>query len=172
MILEFALAWHLYKLKDPPKKPLFAERTDHWAPYRSIGAWYLWRLADSKRPMRKTVPKSSRTKLLVPYAQLNCISSLGVSRTRSHPSTRLLFALFKAILATVKLNGHLHTHPALSPFKKYFGNPHEPLYDRLAKSATSSIGQSADLAFDGLGSCLGGVGAEYLASHPAIFSAE
>ncbi len=40
---------HLYKLKDPPKKPLFAERTDHWAPYRSIGAWYLWRLADSKK---------------------------------------------------------------------------------------------------------------------------
>jgi DNA-3-methyladenine glycosylase II len=35
----------LYKLEDWPKRQHFAV-TDAWQPYRSIGAWYLWRVAD------------------------------------------------------------------------------------------------------------------------------
>jgi DNA-3-methyladenine glycosylase II len=40
---------HLRKLKEMPKKRDFAALTDSWAPYRSIGAWYLWRLADARK---------------------------------------------------------------------------------------------------------------------------
>ena len=40
---------HLYQLTEPPKKREFSERTDHWSPYRSIGAWYLWRMADYRK---------------------------------------------------------------------------------------------------------------------------
>lgn len=36
---------NLYKLQEFPKRPDFAV-TDKWKPYRSIGAWYLWREAD------------------------------------------------------------------------------------------------------------------------------
>jgi len=36
----------LYKLPEFPKKSHFAALTDRWQPYRSIGAWYLWREAD------------------------------------------------------------------------------------------------------------------------------
>ena len=37
----------LHKLAEFPKKPDFARLTDRWQPYRSIGAWYLWRVADA-----------------------------------------------------------------------------------------------------------------------------
>lgn len=40
---------HLYELEEMPKKKVFGEWTDSWAPYRSIGAWYLWRLADDRK---------------------------------------------------------------------------------------------------------------------------
>jgi DNA-3-methyladenine glycosylase II len=40
---------HLYGLEDMPKKLEFAKWTDAWKPYRSIGAWYLWRLADARK---------------------------------------------------------------------------------------------------------------------------
>lgn len=40
---------HLYSLPAMPRKTEFAQLTDAWQPYRSIGAWYLWRLADSKK---------------------------------------------------------------------------------------------------------------------------
>lgn len=40
---------HLYGLSEMPKKAEFAERTDSWKPYRSVGAWYLWRLADARK---------------------------------------------------------------------------------------------------------------------------
>ena len=36
----------LFRLKAFPKKPDFARLTDHWSPYRSVGAWYLWFEAD------------------------------------------------------------------------------------------------------------------------------
>lgn len=40
---------HLYGFEDMPKKIEFAKWTDPWKPYRSIGAWYLWRLADARK---------------------------------------------------------------------------------------------------------------------------
>ncbi len=40
---------HLYELPEMPKKTEFAKWTDAWQPYRSIGAWYLWRLADARK---------------------------------------------------------------------------------------------------------------------------
>jgi len=36
----------LHKLDAFPKKQDFARLTAKWQPYRSIGAWYLWRVAD------------------------------------------------------------------------------------------------------------------------------
>jgi len=40
----------LHALPDRPKKLAhFSPLTDHWAPYRSIGAWYLWRRADAAK---------------------------------------------------------------------------------------------------------------------------
>lgn len=44
---------HLYSLSDSPKKSDLIERTESWAPYRSIGAWYLWRLADARKTSKK-----------------------------------------------------------------------------------------------------------------------
>jgi DNA-3-methyladenine glycosylase II len=40
---------HLLKLKELPKRADFARHTDHWRPYRSIGAWYLWRKAEAMK---------------------------------------------------------------------------------------------------------------------------
>ncbi len=40
---------HLFDLTAHPKKSEFAGLTDHWAPYRTVGAWYLWRLADARK---------------------------------------------------------------------------------------------------------------------------
>ena len=37
----------LFDLEKMPGKAHFAELTDHWRPYRSVGAWYLWRKADA-----------------------------------------------------------------------------------------------------------------------------
>lgn len=37
----------LFGLEAMPKRDSFAELTDHWKPYRSLGAWYLWRKADA-----------------------------------------------------------------------------------------------------------------------------
>ncbi len=44
---------YLYELPDIPKKADFIEWTDSWKPYRSVGAWYLWRLADARKIDRK-----------------------------------------------------------------------------------------------------------------------
>ena len=40
---------HLVGLSELPKKAEFAKWTDTWQPYRSVGAWYLWRLADARK---------------------------------------------------------------------------------------------------------------------------
>ncbi len=40
---------HLAGLAEHPRKSDFSKLTDHWAPYRSVAAWYLWRLADSRK---------------------------------------------------------------------------------------------------------------------------
>ncbi|WP_153557888.1 DNA-3-methyladenine glycosylase family protein [Roseimaritima sediminicola] len=49
---DFGVKSGLAALHDLPKLPArrqFAELTDHWQPYRSLGAWYLWRLADTRK---------------------------------------------------------------------------------------------------------------------------
>lgn len=38
----------LYKLKVLPKPEEMAKLCERWRPYRSIGAWYMWRLMESK----------------------------------------------------------------------------------------------------------------------------
>lgn len=40
---------HLYELPEMPKKADFANWTKSWQPYRTVGAWYLWRLADARK---------------------------------------------------------------------------------------------------------------------------
>ncbi|KAM7250358.1 hypothetical protein ACFE04_022241 [Oxalis oulophora] len=39
----------LYGLKEMPKPDEMEEVCDKWRPYRSIGAWYMWRLIDAKK---------------------------------------------------------------------------------------------------------------------------
>ncbi len=51
----------VYRLKDKVTKHDFPRRTDRWAPYRSIGAWYLWREADRL----KAAAKGSKTTAFV-----------------------------------------------------------------------------------------------------------
>ncbi len=40
---------HLCGLQAHPKKADVALLTNHWAPHRSVAAWYLWRLADARK---------------------------------------------------------------------------------------------------------------------------
>lgn len=40
---------HLIGLERLPKKADFVIWTDSWQPYRSVGAWYLWRMADARK---------------------------------------------------------------------------------------------------------------------------
>lgn len=40
---------HLFELPEMPKKAQMLELTEHWRPFRSIGAWYMWRLLEAKR---------------------------------------------------------------------------------------------------------------------------
>jgi DNA-3-methyladenine glycosylase II len=44
---------HLLNLPELPKKVDFAA-TDSWAPYRSVGAWHLWRIADQAKADAKS----------------------------------------------------------------------------------------------------------------------
>ncbi len=39
----------LFGLEELPRKETFAQLTDSWRPYRSLGAWYLWRKADANK---------------------------------------------------------------------------------------------------------------------------
>lgn len=43
----------LHKLAEFPTKSYFARLTDRWQPYRSIGAWYLWRVADGLKAKKQ-----------------------------------------------------------------------------------------------------------------------
>ncbi|HZN35025.1 MAG TPA: hypothetical protein VFB80_14450 [Pirellulaceae bacterium] len=43
----------VYRIRDKVTKHHFPRRTDRWAPYRSIGAWYLWREADRLKAAAK-----------------------------------------------------------------------------------------------------------------------
>ena len=38
----------LYNLKTLPKPEEMAALCERWRPYRSVGAWYMWRLMESK----------------------------------------------------------------------------------------------------------------------------
>lgn len=42
----------LHKLEAFPKRHDFARLTEKWQPYRSIGAWYLWRVADGLKKQK------------------------------------------------------------------------------------------------------------------------
>ena len=44
----------LWGLASPPTKKEFPKLTDHWRPWRSLAAWYLWRLADSAKQKSST----------------------------------------------------------------------------------------------------------------------
>ncbi|PAN18089.1 hypothetical protein PAHAL_3G177400 [Panicum hallii] len=43
----------LYKLKALPKPEELAAMCERWRPYRSVGAWYMWRLMESKSAAAK-----------------------------------------------------------------------------------------------------------------------
>jgi DNA-3-methyladenine glycosylase II len=47
---------HLHGLPALPKKQDFARLTQAWQPYRSIGAWYLWREADRLKSEASRTP--------------------------------------------------------------------------------------------------------------------
>ncbi|CAI3932671.1 MULTISPECIES: DNA-3-methyladenine glycosylase family protein [Commensalibacter] len=49
--------WKICKnLTEQPKPKELKEKTLSWSPYRSIGAWYLWRAVDQKKPKEKQNP--------------------------------------------------------------------------------------------------------------------
>ncbi|KAF0923556.1 hypothetical protein E2562_006559 [Oryza meyeriana var. granulata] len=41
---------HLYGLQDVPRPTQMEKLCEQWRPYRSVGAWYMWRLIESKAP--------------------------------------------------------------------------------------------------------------------------
>ncbi len=53
---------HLVGLESMPKKMDFDRWTAHWAPYRTVGAWYLWRKADSLKPTAPVAPSKPSDK--------------------------------------------------------------------------------------------------------------
>lgn len=46
----------LYGLKELPKPLQMEEICEKWRPYRSVGAWYMWRLMEAKtaKPPKKS----------------------------------------------------------------------------------------------------------------------
>nr|ACF79984.1 unknown [Zea mays] len=40
----------LYALQDVPRPSQMDRLCERWRPYRSVGAWYMWRLIESKVP--------------------------------------------------------------------------------------------------------------------------
>uniref|UniRef100_N1QZB6 DNA-3-methyladenine glycosylase 1 n=1 Tax=Aegilops tauschii TaxID=37682 RepID=N1QZB6_AEGTA len=49
----------LYKLKALPKPEEMAALCERWRPYRSVGAWYMWRLLESKGAAAKKAKKGN-----------------------------------------------------------------------------------------------------------------
>ncbi|CAL4901761.1 unnamed protein product [Urochloa decumbens] len=49
----------LYKLKALPKPEEMAALCERWRPYRSVGAWYMWRLMESKGAATKKKKKGN-----------------------------------------------------------------------------------------------------------------
>ncbi|VAH10389.1 unnamed protein product [Triticum turgidum subsp. durum] len=49
----------LYKLKALPKPEEMAALCERWRPYRSVGAWYMWRLLESKGAAVKKAKKGN-----------------------------------------------------------------------------------------------------------------
>ncbi len=43
----------LYGLSDLPDPKTMEQLTNHWRPFRSVGSWYLWRVAEGAPPHRK-----------------------------------------------------------------------------------------------------------------------
>jgi DNA-3-methyladenine glycosylase II len=52
----------LHELESFPKKQDFARLTEKWQPYRSIGAWYLWRVADGLKVIKTKEATNGRPK--------------------------------------------------------------------------------------------------------------
>ncbi|CAI3923968.1 3-methyladenine DNA glycosylase/8-oxoguanine DNA glycosylase (AlkA) (PDB:1DIZ) [Commensalibacter communis] len=49
--------WKICKqLSEQPKPKELKEKTASWSPYRSVGAWFLWRAVDQKKPKEKQNP--------------------------------------------------------------------------------------------------------------------
>ncbi|MDI2113374.1 DNA-3-methyladenine glycosylase family protein [Commensalibacter nepenthis] len=44
------------KLSEQPKPKELKEKTSSWSPYRSIGAWFLWRAVEQNKPQNKQNP--------------------------------------------------------------------------------------------------------------------
>lgn len=44
------------KLSEQPKPKELKEKTLFWSPYRSVGAWFLWRAVDQNKPKEKQNP--------------------------------------------------------------------------------------------------------------------
>ena len=49
----------LYNLKTLPKPEEMAALCERWRPYRSVGAWYMWRLMESKGAAAKKKKKGN-----------------------------------------------------------------------------------------------------------------
>lgn len=49
---------NVYRLKAKATRHDFARRTDRWTPFRSVGAWYLWREADRAKLKFKAAAKA------------------------------------------------------------------------------------------------------------------
>jgi DNA-3-methyladenine glycosylase II len=55
---------HLFGLDDLPDATTMVRLSEHWRPYRSIGSWYLWRVAEEAPPLRRaaTIAKKGAAK--------------------------------------------------------------------------------------------------------------
>ena len=48
---------HLFGLESLPDPATMNQLSSHWRPFRSVGAWYLWRVAESTPPLRQAAVK-------------------------------------------------------------------------------------------------------------------
>ncbi|RLN29955.1 DNA-3-methyladenine glycosylase 1 [Panicum miliaceum] len=89
----------LYKLKALPKPEEMAALCERWRPYRSVGAWYMWRLMESKgaaarkkkdEPAWKSLHPSDALEqqvavlILAAWIQPSGDCSLGIISSQSH----------------------------------------------------------------------------------------
>lgn len=51
---------HLFGLADLPDPTTMVRLSEHWRPYRSIGSWYLWRVAEDAPPLRRAATDAKK----------------------------------------------------------------------------------------------------------------